>query len=55
MFWRDLDGRVPVINSGNYDMTMMNDVEVCGCFPFILAQDFSFIISQRTQQHTQCF
>lgn len=26
MFWRDHDGRVPVIQSANYDMTMMNDI-----------------------------
>lgn len=28
MFWRDHDGRVPVIQGGNYDMSMVNDVEV---------------------------
>jgi hypothetical protein len=28
MFWRDHDGRIPVIQGGNYDMTMMDDVEV---------------------------
>jgi DB module/Fibronectin type III domain/Immunoglobulin domain len=26
MFWKDHDGRVPVIQSANYDMTMMNNV-----------------------------
>lgn len=26
MFWKDHDGRIPVIQSANYDMTMMNDV-----------------------------
>lgn len=26
MFWKDHDGRIPVIQSGNYDMTMMNDI-----------------------------
>ena len=26
MFWRDHDGRVPVIQSSNYDMTMINDI-----------------------------
>lgn len=26
MFWRDLDGRIPVIQSPNYDMTLMNDI-----------------------------
>lgn len=26
MFWRDHDGRVPVIQSANYEMTMMNDI-----------------------------
>lgn len=43
MFWRDLDGRIPVINSGNYDMTMMNDVEVCiSIFSRFLEQFFMF-------------
>ncbi|XP_050094930.1 Ig-like and fibronectin type-III domain-containing protein 1 [Anopheles aquasalis] len=27
MFWRDHDGRVPVIQGGNYDMSMKNDVD----------------------------
>ncbi|XP_052873386.1 Ig-like and fibronectin type-III domain-containing protein 1 [Anopheles cruzii] len=27
MFWRDHDGRVPVIQGGNYDMSMRNDVD----------------------------
>lgn len=26
MFWKDHDGRIPVIQSANYDMTMMNDI-----------------------------
>lgn len=26
MFWRDHDGRIPVIQSANYEMTMMNDI-----------------------------
>lgn len=26
MFWKDHDGRIPVIQGANYDMTMMNDV-----------------------------
>lgn len=28
MFWRDHDGRVPVIQGGNFDMSMKNDVDV---------------------------
>ncbi|XP_021707105.1 Ig-like and fibronectin type-III domain-containing protein 1 [Aedes aegypti] len=27
MFWRDHDGRVPVIQGGNFDMSMKNDVD----------------------------
>jgi len=27
MFWRDHDGRVPVIQGGNYDISLIKDVE----------------------------
>lgn len=31
LFWRDHDGRVPVIQGANFDMTMMDDDNVSFC------------------------
>lgn len=36
MFWRDHDGRVPVIKSANYDMTMMNDIYDPAAYSMVL-------------------
>lgn len=36
MFWRDHDGRVPVIQSANYEMTMMNDIYDPAAYKMVL-------------------
>jgi len=36
LFWKDHDGRIPVIQGGNYDMTMMNDINDPTSYTMIL-------------------
>lgn len=36
MFWRDHEGRIPVIQSANYEMTMMNDIKDPTSYTMIL-------------------